>query len=43
MHYLLFYDVGSDYVARRQQGLVTRWRVRPWSTVAGRDAEVSVS
>ena len=23
-------------------GLVTRWRVRPWTTVVGRDAEVSL-
>ena len=23
-------------------GLVTRWRVRPWTTVVGRDAESSV-
>ena len=98
MHYLLFYDVVSDYVARRQplraahlaharpfiergelilggaladpvdaavllfrgetpdaartfasadpyvqQGLVTRWRVRPWTTVVGPDAETPVS
>lgn len=93
MHYLLFYDVGPDYVERRAQfrkehltlcwqaqargelilggaladpvdgavllfrgesakvaeqfaavdpyvknGLVTRWRVRPWTTVVGKDA-----
>lgn len=70
MHYLLFHDVVSDYVIRRQplraahlaharpfvergevaaadpyvrQGLLTRWRVRPWSTVVGRDPEVPVS
>jgi len=95
MHYLLFYDVGPDYVERRTQyraehlalgraavdrgelvlggaladpvdgavllfrgdspavaeafaaadpyvrnGLVTRWRVRPWTTVVGEGAEV---
>lgn len=95
MHYLLFYDVVKDYVARRQpyrrahlqyaqpfvergelvlagalaepvdsavllfesetpavaeefaagdpyvqQGLVTRWRVRPWTTVVGLRAAV---
>jgi hypothetical protein len=94
MHYLLFYDVVDDYVARRQplrsehlaharpfvergelvlagaladpvdgavllfrgttadtamafaaadpyvrHGLVTRWRVRPWTTVVGADAQ----
>lgn len=93
MHYLLFYDVASDYVERRarfrtehltlcwqahargelilggaladpvdgavllfrgesaevaeqfaaadpyvKNGLVTRWRVRPWTTVVGEDA-----
>jgi len=93
MHYLLFYDVGDDYVARRAEfraahlqkgwqahdrgelvlggaladpvdgavllfkadsravveefarsdpyvtsGLVTRWRVREWTTVVGQDA-----
>jgi uncharacterized protein len=93
MHYLLFYDVSSDYVSRRAEfraehlalawqaqargelilagaladpvdgavllfrgdsaevatrfvaadpyvknGLVTRWRVRPWTTVVGEDA-----
>lgn len=98
MHYLLFYDVVSDYITRRQplraahlaharpfvergelilggalaeppdavvllfrsespdaatafaaadpyvrQGPVTHWRVRPWSTVVGRDPEVPVS
>jgi hypothetical protein len=31
-HYLLFYDVGEDYVTN---GLVVRWRVREWTTVAG--------
>jgi len=95
MHYLLFYDVGPDYVERRtryraehlalgraavargelvlggaladpvdgavllfrgdspavaeafaaadpyvRSGLVTRWRVRPWTTVVGEGAEV---
>jgi uncharacterized protein YciI len=95
MHYLLFYEVANDYVARRQpyrrahlqyahpfvergelvlagalaepvdgavllfesetpavaeefaagdpyvkQGLVTRWRVRPWTTVVGPQAAV---
>ncbi len=24
-------------------GLVTRWRVRPWTTVIGRDAEVKIT
>jgi uncharacterized protein len=97
MHYLLFYDVVSDYLERRvplraahlglaraaesrgelilagafanppdgavflfrgdspaaaeqfaaadpyvQNGLVTRWRVREWTTVVGRDAEVKL-
>jgi uncharacterized protein len=97
VHYLLFYDVASDYVDRRAQfraehlalgqaavargelvlggaladpvdgavllfrgdspavaeefaaadpyvrnGLVTRWRVRPWTTVVGDDAEVQL-
>lgn len=95
MHYLLFYDVVSDYVERRvpfraehialaraavargelvlggalanppdgvvllfrgespaaaeafarsdpyvREGIVTRWRVREWTTVVGREAEV---
>lgn len=26
-----------------RQGLVTRWRVRPWTTVVGHDAEMPVS
>lgn len=26
-----------------QHGLVTRWRVRPWTTVVGPEAEMSVS
>ena len=98
MHYLLFYDVVSDYVERRAayraehlalaknavargdlvlggalgepvdqsvllfsgdspavaeafakadpyvtNGIVTRWRVRPWTTVVGRDAAVKVT
>ncbi len=98
MHYLLFYDVVDDYLARRQalraahlaharhfvergelvlagalaepadgavllfqgesadtarafaaadpyvqHGLVTRWRVRPWTTVVGRDAATPIS
>ena len=98
MHYLLFYDVVSDYVERRAayraehlalakkavargdlvlggalgepvdqsvllfsgdspavaeafakadpyvtNGIVTKWRVRPWTTVVGRDAAVKVT
>jgi uncharacterized protein YciI len=98
MHYLLFYDVVSDYVERRAayraehlalaknavargdlvlggalgepvdqsvllfsgdspavaeafakadpyvtNGIVTKWRVRPWTTVVGRDAAVKVA
>jgi uncharacterized protein YciI len=97
MHYLLFYDVSSDYLERRaafrkehlklcwqlqergelilggaladpvdcavllfkadsadvverfvaadpyvRNGLVTRWRVRPWTTVVGKDASSPV-
>ena len=26
-----------------QQGVVTRWRVRPWTTVIGPDAEMRIS
>ncbi|HJR17251.1 MAG TPA: YciI-like protein [Gemmatimonadales bacterium] len=26
-----------------RHGLVTRWRVRPWSTVIGHDAQISVN
>ena len=98
MHYLLFYDVGSDYVERRAayraehlalaraavargelvlggalgdpveqsvllfsgdspsvaetfaksdpyvtNGIVSKWRVRPWATVVGHDAAVKVT
>ena len=42
-HYLLFYDIVDDYVARRAEhrdpyvvhGLVTAWSVRRWTTVVG--------
>ncbi|PTB25918.1 hypothetical protein C9I56_25735 [Paraburkholderia caribensis] len=73
MHYLLIYDVSSDYLERRAEfrgahlklawaaaergelhlagaladpyvlnGLVTKWRVRPWTTVVGERAATPV-
>ena len=57
-HYLLFYDVADDYLARRgdfrdehlakawaAEGaghLVTRWRIREWTTGAGAGAVMPV-
>ena len=34
------FAMADPYVLK---GLVTRWRVRPWTTVIGRDAEVKIT
>jgi uncharacterized protein len=46
-HFLLFYEVADHYMARRAfaktdpyalNGIVRRWYVREWTTVAGETA-----